>query len=131
MSIRCFALVAVAAAWFAQSGLVTGGQTTRTPREALQPFNDLIGSWRGTATPNGTKDEQLRNFWVETIAWEWQFKDKDAWLTVDFQKSKHFSKGTLRYVPAKDHFVLTLVTLNKEELTFTGQLKDKVLTMDG
>ena len=21
------------------------------PREALKPFNDLIGSWRGTATP--------------------------------------------------------------------------------
>ena len=130
MRIRCLALAAVATALLAQTGLVADGQPPKTPREALQPFNDLIGSWRGTATPNGTKEDQLRNFWVETIAWEWQFKDKDAWLTVAFDKSKHFSKGTLRYVPEKDHFVLTLVTLNKEELTFSGPLKDKVLTLD-
>src|SRR5215510_13201077 len=105
MSIRSLALVAIAACLALQSGLDAGG-TTRTPKEALQPFNDLIGSWRGTATPNGTKDEQLRNFWVETISWEWQFKDKDAWLTVAFEKSKHFTKGALRYVQEKDHFVL-------------------------
>ena len=115
MLIRYFALVAVGAAMLIQSGLHAGGQAkTKTAKEALQPFHDLIGSWRGTATPNGTKEEQLRDFWVETIAWEWQFKDKDAWLSVAFSKSKHYTTGTLRYVADKDHYVLTLTLLNKE-----------------
>jgi hypothetical protein len=111
----------------------TGKEQTsnqRTVKEALQPFNDLIGSWRGTATPAGTKQEQQNNFWVETITWEWQFKGKDAWLTVVFDKSKQFTKGTLRYLPDKDHYVLTLTTTGKVEKTFTGKLDDKTLTLD-
>ncbi len=130
MKLRCFALLSLAAVALVQSGLVADQPPTRTAKEALQPFNDLIGSWRGTATPNGTKEEQQKGFWVETISWEWQFKDKDAWLAVSFDKSKQFTAGTLRYVADKDHFVLKLTTVGKEELTFTGTLKEKVLTMD-
>jgi hypothetical protein len=133
MNVRCFGFLALAAAGLLQCGLAADGPPARTAKEALQPFNDLIGSWRGTATPNGTKDEQQRNFWVETIAWEWQFKDKDAWLIVNFDKSKHFTKGTLRYVPDKGPFVLTLTTVNKDEVTFAGDFdsKNKVLTLEG
>ena len=46
----------------------------RTPREALQPFNDLIGSWTGSGEPFGTREEKQKGFWQETIAWQWQFK---------------------------------------------------------
>jgi Archaeal TRASH domain len=103
----------------------------RTPKEALQAFNDLIGSWRGTGTPQqGTKEERDKNFWQETIAWEWQFKDKDAWLKAKFDKSKYFDGGELRYLPATDRYQLTLRTLNKETLVFEGPLKDKRLTLD-
>jgi len=127
---RYVALAALAVALLAPSGLIAAGLGQRTPKEALQAFNDLIGSWRGTATPAGTKEEQQRNFWIETISWQWQFKDKDAWLSVAFDKSKHFTKGTLRYVPDKDHYVLALTTVAKEEQTFKGQLSDKTLTLD-
>jgi hypothetical protein len=103
----------------------------RTPKEALQAFNDLIGSWRGTGTPQqGTKEERDKNFWQETIAWEWQFKDKDAWLKAKFDKSKYFDGGELRYLPDTDRYQLTLRTLNKETLVFEGPLKDKRLTLD-
>jgi hypothetical protein len=113
-----------------QSALLASSQPQRTPKEALQAFNDLIGTWRGTATPAGTKDEQQRNFWIESITWQWQFKDKDAWLSVAFDKSKHFKSGTLRYLPDKDHFVLTLTTLADQELSFAGQVSDKKLTAE-
>jgi YHS domain len=106
------------------------GQPERSPRDALQPFNELIGSWRGTATPSGTKEEQQRNFWQETIAWEWQFKDKDAWIKIDIAKGKHFAGGTLRYIPAKDHFEMVMTNLKKESKTYVGTMKDKVLTME-
>jgi YHS domain len=104
----------------------------RTPKEALQAFNDLIGSWRGTGQPQqGTKEERDKNFWQETIAWEWQFKDKDAWLKVKFDKSKYFDGGELRYLPDADRYQLTLRPLDKKEpLVFEGQLKDKRLTLE-
>lgn len=103
---------------------------TRSAKEALQPFNDLIGSWRGTATPVGTREEQQKGFWIENLNWEWQFKGKDAWLKVDFEKSKNFKSGELRYLADKDRFELALKTPAKETLTFTGALSNKVLTLE-
>jgi hypothetical protein len=102
-------------------------QDKTPPRQALQVFNDLIGAWRCTGTPAGAQ----KGFWVETMTWEWQFKGDDAWIKIDFAKSRHFLSGTLRYVPAKEHFALTLQTLAKETRTFTGTLDKRVLTLEG
>ncbi|MFO0845208.1 MAG: YHS domain-containing protein [Gemmataceae bacterium] len=53
----------------------------KSAREALQGFHDLIGSWKGSGTPQqGTREQRDRGFWQEAITWQWQFKDKDAWL---------------------------------------------------
>jgi YHS domain-containing protein len=100
----------------------------RSAREALQPFNDLIGSWRCTGTPAGSREEQQRNFWTETLAVQWQFKGTDAWLKLDFTKGKHFTRGELR--PKDDGFQLDLQTVDKKQLTFAGALKDRVLTLE-
>jgi hypothetical protein len=107
----------------------------RSPKEALQAFNDLIGAWRGTGQPQqGTKEERDKNFWQETVAWEWQFKDKDAWLKIAFEKGKNFTGGEMRFDPDKEHFVLTLTTVKKDKLTYVGTIetrdKTKILTMD-
>jgi hypothetical protein len=99
-------------------------------KEALRPFNDLIGTWRGTGTPSGSAEEQRQKFWTETLAWEWQFKGKDAWLKVDYAKSKNFTSGELRYLPEKNQFALTVLTPQKQKRTFTGPLKARVLTLD-
>src|SRR5947209_1411170 len=102
----------------------------RTPKEALQVFNDLIGAWRGTATPSGSREDQQKNWWEEKMTWQWQFKGQDAWLKVDFDKSKNFTSGDLRYLADKNAFALTLRTPSKETHTFTGKIKEKVLTVD-
>ena len=66
---------------------------TLTPKEVLQPFNVLVGSWKGSGTPEGTKEERIAGAWEETVSWEWKFKDQDAWLVVTFAKGKYFTKG--------------------------------------
>jgi hypothetical protein len=101
----------------------------RTPREALRACNDLIGAWRASGTPEGTLQEQQKGQWQETICWEWQFKDNDAWLKVSFDKGKYFTEGTLRYLPDKDQYQLALTTTDQQTVTFTGPLKEHRLVL--
>ncbi len=102
----------------------------RTAKEALQPFNVLIGPWRGTGVPSGTRAEQQRGFWSETFSWEWQFKGSDAWLKLAVAKGKYLDGGELRYVPDRDLYRLTVRTTAKDTLTFEGRLKEHVLTLE-
>jgi hypothetical protein len=102
----------------------------RTPKEALSAFHELIGPWRATGTPEGTRAEKQKGFWTEKIGWEWRFKGTDAWLRVTFEKGKYFTGGELRYLPDKDLFQLTLTTPAKQSLTFQGSLKDRNLILE-
>src|SRR5437764_1313285 len=116
-SARCLGFSLLVLAW---PILGHADPAPRSAKEVLQAFNDLIGSWRGTAMLAGSRDQQQKGFWVETIVWQWQFKGQDAWLKVAFDKSKNFTGGELRYLPDKDEFALTLRTPAKESLTYTG-----------
>jgi hypothetical protein len=101
-------------------------------KEALQPFNVLIGSWKGTGTPEGTREERAAGAWTETITWSWQFKNADVWLAATFDKGKHFTKGELRYTPdaGQPRYTFTLTAPDKSTFTYVGAFKDKVLTLD-
>jgi YHS domain-containing protein len=101
-----------------------------TAKEALKPFNELVGSWRGTGEPEGTRAEKLKNFWSEKIAWDWQFKGDDVWMRIAFEKGKYFKSGELRYLPDLKEFKLTVATADDRPLTFNGKLDGKVLTLD-
>jgi len=98
----------------------------RTSKEALQAFNDLIGSWRCTGTPEGKK----KDFWTESMQWEWQFKADEAWMKVAFEKGKYFASGELRYLAEKEQYQLTLQNADKVKFIYAGALKDKTLTLD-
>jgi hypothetical protein len=98
-------------------------------KEALQAFNDLVGSWKATGTPAGLREDAARNFWIESIECEWQFKGDDAWLTLKFGNGKHFTKGELRWLPKTKEFQLLIDTVSKEKLTFTGLLDKRTLTV--
>jgi YHS domain-containing protein len=129
---RIFAIVAILG--LAAALDATQPDAKKSPREALQAFSDLIGTWKCTGTPAGTREDKQKGFWTEKMSWEWQFKDKDAWLKIAFDKGKHFTGGELRYIPDKDHFTLTLTTVAKEKITFVGtiELRDqtKVVTFE-
>jgi YHS domain-containing protein len=116
--------------------LSAGAPAAKSARDALQPFNDLIGTWRCTGQPSGSFEEKQKGFWTESLAIEWQFKGKDAWLKLDFSKEKEskseprFVKGELRYRPATDDFSLTLVTPKKESQVYTGKLEQRHLLLE-
>jgi hypothetical protein len=101
----------------------------KSAKEALQSFRDLIGSWRGSGTPEGTRAEKARGAWQETIGWEWQFQGEPA-LKATFDKGKYFAEGRLRYVADKDQYRFEVRTVDKTEVVFEGALKEKVLTLD-
>jgi hypothetical protein len=118
------------------SAVVTGGALPgdsprpRSPREALQALNDLIGSWRATGRPSGTAEQARQDFWTEALSWQWRFKGQDAWLEVTFTKGKHFTGGELHYLPGRDVYQLTLRTTAGERVSFTGRLADRKLTLE-
>ena len=99
-------------------------------REALQAFNDLIGSWRGTGEPDGSIEERQRNFWQEKIAWQWKFKKDDVFLQADIGKGKYFTAAELRYLPDGDRYQLTAHTPAQQKLVFEGKLDRKRLTLE-
>jgi hypothetical protein len=103
---------------------------TKSPKEALRAFNALIGSWRATGEPQGTRAEKQRGFWQEKISWEWRFKGADAWLVAAFDKGKHFTGAELRYLPARGVYQLKATTPGKETLTFEGKLAGRRLTLE-
>ena len=105
------------------------------PKEALAPFNVLVGSWKGTGTLDAPKSDKGKEFWTETVTWGWKFKGTDAWLTAAFEGSKHFTSGELRYLPGTKTFRLTVTTPEKQSLVYTGPLavgrnKESILTLE-
>ena len=119
-------------------GLIAGllvslgaGAAEKTPREALQACHDLIGEWKGTGKPYfGTREEQQKGFWVETIDWQWKFKGKDAWLRADVKKGKYYTAFELRYLPKKGVYELKAMTVGKETKTFEGKLRENRLKLE-
>jgi hypothetical protein len=104
--------------------------TRQSPANALRKFNDLIGSWRATGTPEGTREEKQRGFWTEAISWKWQFKEKDVALVATITKGKHFKTAEMRFLPDTNRFALKLVTPADVDLLFEGSARDNVVTFD-
>ncbi len=107
----------------------------KSARDAFQSLNPLIGSWKATGYPDGSRDERQKGFWSETVEWAWHFQKADASLVVKFDKGKHFTGWELRYLPEENSYQLTATTPAKETLLFTGVLttgkqKEQTLTLD-
>jgi YHS domain-containing protein len=108
----------------------------KSPKDALKAFNDLVGPWRGTGEPEGSRAEKQRGFWVEGIDWTWQFKGNDVWLRAAIDKGKYFKSAELRYLPAKNLYQLTLLApggrdgTKDDRLVFAGPLTGKRLVLE-
>ena len=117
------------------AALVLGAEPAPTAKDALQPFNGLIATWKGTGYPEGTREERAKGFWVEKLEWKWHFEGVIASLKLSIADGKHFKGGELRYLPKTRQYELALTTLDKSEQVFVGTLvigkqKETVLTVE-
>ncbi len=100
------------------------------PREALKPFNMLIGTWKAAGVPEGSAEQRQNGHWSEVLEWGWRFKGDDAWITLAFEKGKYFKSGELHSLSKENEFQLKLETIDKRSLVFNGVLKEGNLTLD-
>jgi YHS domain-containing protein len=100
------------------------------PREALKPFNGLIGKWNAAGVPEGSAEQRQNGHWSEVLEWGWRFKGDDAWLTVNFDKGKYYKSGELRALSKENEFQLKVETTDKRTLVFVGVFKDRNLTLE-
>jgi hypothetical protein len=112
----------------------------RSDKDALQPFNDLIGTWKCTGTPSGTREEKVRNFWTEKVEIQWRFKGPKAWLLFEFKKGERqpaadvplvpLVRGELRPLPQGDGYQFDLITADQKKHSFTGTRDGTKLILD-
>ena len=59
--------------------------------------------------------------WKENVSWSWKFKGSDAWIMVNFENGKYFSKGELRFLPDTKKYQLTLTDKKNDKRVFLGE----------
>lgn len=94
-----------------------GGAKGTDAKEALTELQAFIGGWKG----GGSLDKD-KSVWKEDVNWSWRFKEKDVWLSFEFEKSKVLKSGEIRYVPAKSVYEMTTVDAQGNKATYTAKL---------
>src|SRR5207247_1651156 len=99
-----------------------------TAKEALQAFNDYIGSWKGSGAPEKSRPDP-KETWSETLTWTWRIKGDDIWLLLEIKDGKNFKNAELRYLPDKKRYQLKAQTGDGQNWVFEGELKDDILIL--
>ncbi len=90
---------------------------------ALQPFEHLIGPWRGHGFLEANKQEG----WDETATWGWRFeKSKIVGMEVTFKDGRYFSTARLDPLELGNYegqFRLTATTPQEKEAIYEGSIK--------
>lgn len=109
---------------------IHAGETASSARDALSPFNPLIGKWNAAGVPEGTSDEKQKGHWSEVMNWSWRFKGDDACLVVLFDKGKYYKSGELRHDAKNNSYNLHLETTDNKQHNFTGTLKNREVSFE-
>jgi YHS domain-containing protein len=109
---------------------ITAGQPAdkADATKALRAVQDFIGTWNLEGTRKvGPKTEA----WKERVSWGWKFRGDDAWIVVEFEKGKHFSKGELRYLVDRKKYQLALTPAGAAEAeVYEGDYSKGALRLD-
>src|SRR5215213_1649021 len=80
-------------------------------KDALKALNEFAGQWKGNGETKSGKTE----IWKESAEWSWDLKGPEPALKLKIAGGKHFTEGTLRYLPDTKKYQLTATTAGKKE----------------
>jgi ribosomal protein L24E len=93
-------------------------ETRQAQRTALEPFQTLVGGWRGVGQP---KRGSNVGAWSETAEWVWDLKgDNGPALCVEFAGGKQLQSARLGFDPDKKEYVLEGQLADDKVRTLTG-----------
>lgn len=98
-------------------------------KAALKPFNGLVGTWKGTATPTDKASKRQRLFWRETSEWKWSLAKDRVGLVWTVTDGKRIKSGFLTFDPADKLYKMELEWADGKKQTLTGKLADDTLTL--
>lgn len=96
-----------------------------TSKEALKALNEFIGQWKGSGETKSGKTE----LWKESAEWGWDLKGSEPSLKMKVTGGKQFSEGKMKYLVDKKKYELTVMTPEKKEQVFVGDIKGKKLIL--
>ena len=95
--------------------------------EALQPFNGLIGGWRGAGLP---QRGSTKGAWSEKAEWVWELKKDVVAIRYVVTGGKQVQEGRLAFDPMKEDFILRLTTPEKQTRTYRGKIHEEKLVVE-
>lgn len=95
--------------------------------ESLEPFNGLVGGWRGVGQP---KRNSAKDSWSETASWVWDIKADRVALNYAVTKGRLMTSGTLTYDPAEKLYQFDAVLPDKSPRKYSGKLEGTKLTLE-
>ena len=121
LAVETFAVSALAAPKDESDSRNTDSDSQLSPG-LLQPFNSIVGSWRGIGQP---RRGSRQGAWQETTICRWDFTGDQPAIRFDANKGKQFETLTLTVEPDNKQLVLTQ-RIDKEIIrTYHGALPAK------
>jgi len=106
----------------------SAAETRQTQRAALEPFQSLVGGWRGVGQP---KRGSNVGAWSETAEWVWDLKgEQGPALCVEFAGGKQLQSARLGFDPDKKEYLLEGKLADDEVRRMTGVRTGNRLVME-
>lgn len=84
----------------------TAAKTKSAAKEALTPFQDLVGGWIGTGQP---KRNSAAGAWREKAEWRWKFSGDQVSLECAVEDGKLLKSALLSFEPKSKGFQLKTI----------------------
>jgi hypothetical protein len=124
----CLFALAVPKALGVQEPATATAATRQAQREALEPFQSLVGGWRGVGQPRRGSNVGA---WSETAEWIWDLKDEQGpALCVSFAEGKQLRSARLRWDPREEQYVLDGDYADNTSRRFTGRRNGNRLVLE-
>ncbi|MBC7819017.1 MAG: hypothetical protein IAG10_19180 [Planctomycetaceae bacterium] len=115
-----------------KSKAASAAGTKSVAKEAVAPFQDLVGGWRGTALP---KRGSSSGGWTEKAEWRWKFDGENVALEYAVDEGKLLQSAWMSFDPKTKSFRLKTVELGVKkgeiiEREYTGTSEGNKLIFD-